>query len=81
MLLPVQASALTPNKPPSIQVEKLLTNWLPFVALAVVYAATQFAAKLKVGAVSAQHPSIERLDSALAKASAAAVSNSTRRST
>lgn len=37
-----------------MQVEKLLTNWLPFVALAVVYAATQFAAKLKVAADSMQ---------------------------
>ena len=43
-----QASALTPNKPPSLRVEQLFTNWLPFAALAIVYVATQLAAKLKV---------------------------------
>ena len=44
----LQANALAPAKPPSIRVETIFTNWLPFVALAVVYAATQVAAKLKV---------------------------------
>jgi hypothetical protein len=44
----LQANALAPAKPPSIRVETIFTNWLPFVALAAVYAATQVAAKLKV---------------------------------
>jgi hypothetical protein len=44
----LQANALAPAKPPSIRIETIFTNWLPFVALAAVYAATQVAAKLKV---------------------------------
>ena len=30
------------------QLEKTVTTWLPFVGVALVYLATQFAAKLKV---------------------------------
>ena len=44
----LQANALAPAKPPSIRIETIFTNWLPFVALVAVYAATQVAAKLKV---------------------------------
>jgi len=44
----LQATELTPNRPPSLSVEKIFTNWLPFAALAAVYVATQIAARLKV---------------------------------
>ena len=40
------------------QVEKAVMNWLPFVALAVVYGATQFAAKLKAPSNPPPPPSL-----------------------
>ena len=36
------------RRPPSAQVQKVFTNWLPFLGLAAVYLATQLAARLKV---------------------------------